>query len=191
VPGSWRTPHSRVRGRWSGMLNGCTVKSFLKKSSSQRSSCPCSRMSSTCAPSMFRPKHGLVPANALLVISGAFGVFRKERWSRSAGYRPRVAGHGPGGPPASPRARAERPYASPLVPDPICWTEVPGDLRSLMGQRMRWQRGLAESSSRTSTGCWRAWGWLAGLSVHAAVRVARSIVEIVGYIAMIILWWLT
>ena len=32
-----------------------------------------------------------------------------------------------------------------FVPDPICWTEVPSDIRSLQRQRDRWQRGLAET----------------------------------------------
>ena len=44
------------------------------------------------------------------------------------------------------RMREEkRPYRITFVPDPICWTEVPEDLRSLYNQRTRWQHGLAES----------------------------------------------
>ncbi len=30
------------------------------------------------------------------------------------------------------------------VPDPMCWTEVPSDLRSLGRQRARWQKGLLD-----------------------------------------------
>jgi cellulose synthase/poly-beta-1,6-N-acetylglucosamine synthase-like glycosyltransferase len=32
-----------------------------------------------------------------------------------------------------------------FVPDPVCWTQVPEDWRSLLRQRDRWQRGLIES----------------------------------------------
>ncbi len=33
------------------------------------------------------------------------------------------------------------------MPDPICWTEAPENLKTLRLQRTRWQRGLAESLS--------------------------------------------
>jgi hypothetical protein len=37
------------------------------------------------------------------------------------------------------------PYRIGFVPDPICWTEAPVDLKTLRNQRIRWQRGLCES----------------------------------------------
>ncbi|PFU22951.1 glycosyl transferase, partial [Bacillus cereus] len=90
---------------------------------------------------------GWSPINALLIISGAFGVFYKERVIAAGGYKSDLVGedmemvvrlHD--------RMRQEkRPYKIAFVPDPICWTEVPSDLRSLYNQRVRWQQGLAES----------------------------------------------
>jgi cellulose synthase/poly-beta-1,6-N-acetylglucosamine synthase-like glycosyltransferase len=38
-----------------------------------------------------------------------------------------------------------KPYRITFVPDPVCWTEAPVDLRTLRNQRIRWQRGLMES----------------------------------------------
>jgi cellulose synthase/poly-beta-1,6-N-acetylglucosamine synthase-like glycosyltransferase len=38
--------------------------------------------------------------------------------------------------------RAGVPYRIVFSPDPICWTEVPSDLRMLLRQRSRWHRGL-------------------------------------------------
>ena len=38
-----------------------------------------------------------------------------------------------------------RDYRIEFVPDPVCWTEVPSDLRSLGRQRARWQKGLQRS----------------------------------------------
>ena len=35
-----------------------------------------------------------------------------------------------------------------FFPDPICWTECPEDLRTLVRQRDRWQRGLIEMIAR-------------------------------------------
>jgi len=31
------------------------------------------------------------------------------------------------------------------IPDPLCWTEVPSDIKSMRKQRTRWTRGLIES----------------------------------------------
>jgi cellulose synthase/poly-beta-1,6-N-acetylglucosamine synthase-like glycosyltransferase len=36
-------------------------------------------------------------------------------------------------------------YRIKFVPDPVCWTEAPGDLRSLSRQRARWQKGLLDT----------------------------------------------
>src|SRR5207245_9694252 len=35
-------------------------------------------------------------------------------------------------------------YEIRFVPDPMCWTEVPSDLKSLARQRARWQKGLLD-----------------------------------------------
>jgi cellulose synthase/poly-beta-1,6-N-acetylglucosamine synthase-like glycosyltransferase len=41
--------------------------------------------------------------------------------------------------------RQGRGYRVAFVPDPVCWTQVPEDWRSLLRQRDRWQRGLLET----------------------------------------------
>jgi cellulose synthase/poly-beta-1,6-N-acetylglucosamine synthase-like glycosyltransferase len=35
-------------------------------------------------------------------------------------------------------------YRIEFVPDPVCWTEAPSDLRSLARQRARWHKGLLD-----------------------------------------------
>ena len=35
-------------------------------------------------------------------------------------------------------------YEIQFVPDPVCWTEAPSDLKSLRSQRSRWQKGLLD-----------------------------------------------
>lgn len=42
-------------------------------------------------------------------------------------------------------AENDRKYEVTYIPDPLCWTEVPSDLKSLRKQRTRWTRGLIES----------------------------------------------
>jgi cellulose synthase/poly-beta-1,6-N-acetylglucosamine synthase-like glycosyltransferase len=110
---------------------------------------------------------GWSPLNALLIVSGAFGLFRKEAVIAAGGYRTDTVGedmelvvrlHR--------RARlAKQPYRITFVPDPICWTEAPEDWRTLKNQRVRWQRGLAESLAKNRQLCFHrdggAPGWLA------------------------------
>ena len=85
--------------------------------------------------------------HALLIISGAFGVFRRDLVEEVGGYASGTVGedielvtrlH------AHLRARDEE-YRITFVPDPVCWTEAPERLQTLARQRRRWQRGLGET----------------------------------------------
>lgn len=82
-----------------------------------------------------------------LIISGAFGLFRREAVVNAGGYitdtvgedvelvvRLRRQGYESGGP-----TRVD------FIPDPVAWTEVPESLRVLGRQRDRWHRGLADA----------------------------------------------
>ena len=88
--------------------------------------------------------------NGMLIISGAFGVFRKDAVVLAGGYRRDTIGEDMELVVRMHRLLRERrqPYRIEFVPDPVCWTEAPEDLRTLRNQRIRWQRGLAESMSR-------------------------------------------
>jgi cellulose synthase/poly-beta-1,6-N-acetylglucosamine synthase-like glycosyltransferase len=85
-----------------------------------------------------------------LIISGAFGLFRREAVVSAGGYthdtvgedielvvRLRRQGYESGGP-----TRVD------FIPDPVAWTEVPESLRVLGDQRDRWHRGLADTMWR-------------------------------------------
>lgn len=93
---------------------------------------------------------GWSPINALLIISGAFGLFRKEVVVAAGGYRTDTVGEDMELVVRLHRVlrAAGRPYRITFVPDPICWTEAPEDLRTLARQRIRWQRGLGESLAK-------------------------------------------
>jgi len=84
--------------------------------------------------------------NMLMIISGAFGVFRTDLVRAVGGYRSRAIGED-----FDLVARLQRhllekgaDYRIHFVPDPMCWTEVPSDLKSLGRQRARWQKGLLD-----------------------------------------------
>ncbi len=84
--------------------------------------------------------------NMLLIISGAFGVFRTDLVRAVGGYRERAIGED-----IDLVARLHRylldlgaDYRISFVPDPVCWTEVPSDIKTLGRQRARWHKGLVD-----------------------------------------------
>jgi cellulose synthase/poly-beta-1,6-N-acetylglucosamine synthase-like glycosyltransferase len=81
-----------------------------------------------------------------LIISGAFGLFRREAVFDAGGYNAATVGEDMELIAAIRRRAAERGSPNPIgfVPDPIAWTEVPATLRTLGRQRDRWHRGLAD-----------------------------------------------
>ena len=93
---------------------------------------------------------GWSPMNAMLIISGAFGIFRKEAVVTVGGYRSDTIGEDMELVVRLHRhlRLGEKPYRITFVPDSVCWTEAPEDLRTLKNQRIRWQRGLCESLTK-------------------------------------------
>jgi cellulose synthase/poly-beta-1,6-N-acetylglucosamine synthase-like glycosyltransferase len=84
--------------------------------------------------------------NMLMIISGAFGVFRTDLVREVGGYRANSIGEDFDLVMRLHRHLRDRraDYRIEFVPDPVCWTEVPSDLRSLGRQRARWQKGLLD-----------------------------------------------
>ena len=91
--------------------------------------------------------------NCLLIISGAFGLFRKERIIGIGGYLTSSGKYGKDtvGEDMELVVRISRLMCEQKLKYRICysfnancWTEVPEDLGSLKKQRYRWQRGLIE-----------------------------------------------
>jgi cellulose synthase/poly-beta-1,6-N-acetylglucosamine synthase-like glycosyltransferase len=82
-----------------------------------------------------------------LIISGAFGLFRKDLVLAVGGYSTATVGEDMELVLKLHKYLRQRnmPYEMKYVSDPTCWTEAPANLRSLFNQRIRWQRGLMES----------------------------------------------
>lgn len=88
--------------------------------------------------------------NANLIISGAFGLFRKDAVINVGGYQVGSMGedmelivklH------AYYRSN-QLPYSIKYAYDAVCWTQAPERLRDLIKQRKRWHIGLMQSMSR-------------------------------------------
>lgn len=85
--------------------------------------------------------------NMLTIISGAFGVFRRDVVLRVGGYRAEAIGEDFDLVARIHRKMLEekRGYSIAFVPDPVCWTEVPPTVKSLARQRARWHKGLIDT----------------------------------------------
>jgi len=85
--------------------------------------------------------------NGLMLISGAFGFFRKDLVRTVGGYFPKTVGEDMELVVRMRRYLDEQkiPHKVAFVPDPLCWTEVPEDEGVLSRQRNRWMRGTIET----------------------------------------------
>jgi biofilm PGA synthesis N-glycosyltransferase PgaC len=85
--------------------------------------------------------------NGLMLISGAFGFFRKDLVRAVGGYFPKTVGEDMELVVRMRRYMDEQkiPHKVGFVPDPLCWTEVPESEEVLSRQRNRWIRGTIET----------------------------------------------
>jgi len=130
---------------------------------------------------------GWAPMNALLIISGAFGIFYKEKVVSVGGFRTDTIGEDMELVMRLHRVLTKKgvPYRIAFVPDPVCWTEAPEDLRTLRSQRIRWQHGLGDSI-RINRGLLFQRGsgfvgWLA-LPFFVIFEWLGPLVEVAGYV---------
>ena len=84
--------------------------------------------------------------NGLTIISGAFGLFRRDAVIEVGGYDHTAIGEDMDLTLRLQYAFRSRrlPIRIGFVPIPVCWTQGPEDRRSLCAQRCRWRRGLLQ-----------------------------------------------
>jgi cellulose synthase/poly-beta-1,6-N-acetylglucosamine synthase-like glycosyltransferase len=127
--------------------------------------------------------------DALLIISGAFGLFRRSVVDEVGGWSTDTVGED-----AELVARIHhrlgaegRDYSVEFVPDPVCWTEVPESLRGLGRQRRRWQRGLAEAISRhraTIANPRHGWFGMLAMPFFLLFELLGPVIAIAGYLIL-------
>jgi len=125
--------------------------------------------------------------NCLLVISGAFGLFRKSAVIAVGGYNTSTVGEDMELIVRIHRwaRQQKKEYRVVFQPDPICWTEVPESLRVLKRQRNRWQRGTIETVWEHKSILFRPvfglLGWIA-LPYFAIFEGIGPVIELIGYV---------
>jgi cellulose synthase/poly-beta-1,6-N-acetylglucosamine synthase-like glycosyltransferase len=138
---------------------------------------------------------------SLLIISGAFGLFRRDVLLEFGGLDPKSLGedaelvtsiheH---------MRKAKRDYRVVLVPDSTCCTELPETFSQLATQRRRWSRGLAQlvRKHRKMIGRPRYWPiGVVGLPYYIAFELLGPIVEVGGVVLLgaglltgVVTWW--
>lgn len=84
--------------------------------------------------------------NGLLILSGAFGLFRRDAVIAVGGFDRTAIGEDMDLTVRLQRhfRRRREPFRIVFDPSPLCWTQAPEDWISLRSQRHRWRRGLLQ-----------------------------------------------
>ncbi len=124
--------------------------------------------------------------NLLPIISGAFGIFRRDLLLKIGGFRADAVGED-----FDLIIRLHRylhdhniDYHINFIPDPTCWTEAPSDYRSLARQRGRWHKGLLDTLWSTRDMLFRkrygSVGWII-LPYMWLFECSSPVLELLGY----------
>ena len=142
-------PHTVAAGGTIRILNGCTLKQgYITNIGLPRSLLGKFQILEYLR-SFLAGRVAYSAMDSLLIVSGAFGIFKKSAVIQVGGYKTDTIGedmelivrlH-------NQLKKQKVPYKIVFIPEPVCWTEAPETLSQLGKQRIRWQRGLLESLS--------------------------------------------
>jgi cellulose synthase/poly-beta-1,6-N-acetylglucosamine synthase-like glycosyltransferase len=124
---------------------------------------------------------------ALTIISGAFGIFRRDVVLEVGGFSHNTVGedleiilkmhrH---------LSNQKRDFVMRFVPEPVCWTEAPEDWKILGNQRKRWERGALEGFFKHKDMAFNPRYGNVGLiafPMSLVTDVLGPIVEVLGYV---------
>ncbi len=132
--------------------------------------------------------------NTLLIISGAFGVFDRKALIKAGGYLHNTVGEDMELVLRMHKYHRDHniPYRIRFIAEPVCWTEVPEDFKTLSRQRNRWQRGLADTLYRYrkmffNPGYGRI--GMIGMPFFFLAELLSPFVELVGLVIVGFSWW--
>lgn len=173
------------------IANGCDVEA--------------GRIQNVCLPSNWLPKLQVLEylraflfgrvgwdgMGALLIISGAFGLFRRDVVVAAGGYSTDTVGEDMELVVRMHRHLREQgaSYRIRFLPDPVAWTECPDTFQALGGQRDRWQRGLAETIIRHQRMlCNPQYGrvGLIAYPYYYFLEMLGPVIELVGYLTFFV-----
>lgn len=132
---------------------------------------------------------------ALTIISGAFGIFRRDVVLEVGGFSHNTVGedleiilkmhrH---------LSDQKKEFSMSFVPEPVCWTEAPESLKVLGNQRKRWERGALEGFFKHKKMAFNPKYGSIGLiafPMSLVTDVLGPIVEVLGYLLIPIFWLL-
>ena len=122
--------------------------------------------------------------------AGGVGLFRRDVLVEVGGFDPAAIDEDADLVAAVHRRSRElrRDWQVEVVPDPVCWTEVPTTTAELARQRRRWSRGVAELlwKQRRMVGAPRFGRFgTAVLPAHLATEVLSPVVELLGPVVVV------
>ncbi len=130
--------------------------------------------------------------NGLLIVSGAYGVFRKDIVMQVGGYRHAV------GEDFDLLIRMRKycydnkiKHNVKFIADPMCWTQAPSDYSSLLKQRNRWHRGLLETTYYNAKMLFNPRYGVVGLlslPYYILIEGLGPVITFVGVISLIVLY---
>jgi len=126
--------------------------------------------------------------DATLVISGAFGIFKRSIVVEAGGYATDTVGEDMELIVRLRRHCAETGQSCRIhfVPDPVAWTECPETIRVLARQRDRWQRGLLQSLVRHRVMLFNPRYGAAGVVAFPYfffLEMLGPVIELLGYVS--------
>jgi cellulose synthase/poly-beta-1,6-N-acetylglucosamine synthase-like glycosyltransferase len=133
---------------------------------------------------------------ALTIVSGAFGLFRRDVVIDAGGYSTQTVGEDLELVIRLHRLMRDRgqEYRITFIPEPVCWTEVPENLRNLGRQRTRWQRGALETffmhiDMMVKPKRYGRIGTVSFINM-LLIDVISPIAEVLGYLLVPLFWWM-
>ncbi len=133
--------------------------------------------------------------NGVALISGAFGLFRRDALIDVGGYDGTAIGEDMD---LTLRLQAyyrerKRPIRIAHVPLPVCWTQAPEDWQSLRAQRCRWRRGLLQVLWRRRRMIGNPRYGIIGMGVLPYIAIFEGLgplIELPGYVVTTVAFFL-
>ncbi|SDJ30214.1 Glycosyltransferase, catalytic subunit of cellulose synthase and poly-beta-1,6-N-acetylglucosamine synthase [Halovenus aranensis] len=171
------------------VASGCTIENGTIESVGLPSNPLASLQTMEYLRAFYSGRLGLDRLNALMLISGAFGVFRTDLVREVGGYETdsitedfeltlRLHRY---------LREQDRDYNVEFVPEPVVWTEVPESRTAFSRQRRRWYRGLLDTMARHRQMVGRRRYGSPGLFGYPAFLLAEvlgPLVEGLGYVVV-------
>jgi cellulose synthase/poly-beta-1,6-N-acetylglucosamine synthase-like glycosyltransferase len=192
-------PETVAAGGSIRIANGCRLRDgFLEEVRLPRKFLPLVQVVEYLRAFLFG-RMGWEPLGAVLIVSGAFGIFRRTTVIEVGGFNPEAVGEDMELVTRIHRRlkQQRRRYHIGFIPDPVCWTDAPETLKDLASRRARWHHGLGQAlmlnkwligNPRGGTVSWLAVPFylvfeLMGPVLEAAGAVFFVTAAIFGYIA--------